>query len=254
MKGTAFHRLPDNVQFSVIVALFLSVLVLYVPNYDRMIYRQTKPVEYADAYGHAGYPAEDDVPELVSREEVLKERDSYTLVVDAETIEPLHVFYRMSDRTISKSAFLRYFDKNQNKTVAGQFFSVELENGDTMIVLLDDHAVKLPRSGLVRLPIGETKETGEYLMEQLSAKDDFSEEELAHYVDMAGDWRKSGVAGRIELVRYSITFAVFLIVAIGGWVLLVRLDRREEERKEREQRERDEREREYQRKQGGIDG
>ena len=39
----------------------------------------------------------------------------------------------------------------------GQYYSVGLDNGETVIVYLDDAVVKLPRNGGVRLPTGRTQ-------------------------------------------------------------------------------------------------
>lgn len=237
---SALRDLGQNIQFSLIVATFIAALVGFIPNYDRMIYSQTEPVEYLDAHNYTGYPAEDDVPELVSREEILKEGDSYTLVVDAETIKPLHIFLGLSEDTITKSAFVRFLNKDDNKKVYGQLFSVELENGDSMIVLLDDYAVKLPRSGTVKLPIGETKELlWSDAIEYLTDKYDFSEDELAYYVDMAGSWRKSDIAERIVTVRVSICMVVFIVVAVGAFFLFKKIDRKESEKMERERKEKE---------------
>lgn len=237
---SALRDLRQKIQFSLIVAMFIAALVGFIPNYDRMIYSQTEPVEYFDAQNYTGYPAEDDIPELESREEILEEGDGYTLVVDAGTIKPLHIYLGLSEDTMTKSAFVRFLNKDDNKKVYGQLFSVELENGDTMLVLLDDYAVKLPRSGTVKLPIGETKELLWLdAIEYLTDKYDFSEDELDHYIDMAGSWRKSDIAERIVTVRVSITLITFIIVAAGAFFLYERIDRKEKEKMERERKEKE---------------
>lgn len=236
-RGIYLGYLPDDIYFSIIVAFFIGALVYLVPNYDRMIYSQTEPVEYSEAQydiGYIGYPAGDDIPELVSREEILKENYSYTLVVDAETIKPLHIFLGLSEDTITKSAFVRFLNKDDNKKVYGQLFSVELENGDTMLVLLDDYAVKLPRSGTVKLPIGETKELLWLdAIEYLTDNYDFSEDELACYIDMARGWRKSDMVERIETISLLTGSVTIIIVAFGVYFLVKRIERKEERDRER---------------------
>lgn len=231
MKRTAFYRLPEDIKISIIVGLFISVLVSYIPNYDRLLYSQTESVEYILAQNYAGYPAGEDVPELVSREEILEERHAYTLVVDAESIKPLHLYLRLSvsDRTISESAFFRFWDKVANEETSGQFYSVVLESGDTMIVLLDDYAVKLPRSGMVRLPIGTTQNTGETLQRYLARKGDFSQDELAYYVDMASRWRSGKIAEKIEDVRFPIWMVTWMLVGFGTYYLFKKMERIESE-------------------------
>lgn len=236
MKGRmpSLRRLPENMQFSIIVAMFISALVGFVPNYDKMIYSQTEPVGCFDAecyIEYTGYPAGDDVPELVSREEILEKGHGYTLVVDAATIKPLHIFLGLSEDTMTESALVRFMNRDENKEVMGQLFSVELANGDTMIVLLDDYALKLPRGGIVKLPIGKTEKLlWSGAIEYLTEKYDFSEDELAYYVDMAGSWRKSDIAERIETVRISVAMVTFIIVAVGGYFLGERIDRKEREK------------------------
>lgn len=246
--GLVFHRLNNKMQMSVIVASVFVVLVGFIPNYEEMIYSQTEPVEWIEAQNYAGYPAGDDVPELASREEILKKGHSYTLVVDAGNIKPLHLFLSLSDHSVSDSAFMRFLNRDDNKNATGQLFSAELENGDTMIVLLDDYAVKLPQSGRVKLPIGKTKKMEKETIEYLTEKYNFSEDELAYYIDMAGSWRKSDIAERIVTVRISIAMVTFIIVVIGTYILLGKIERKEIERKERERKERVS---EYRRKQGG---
>lgn len=248
--GLAFYRLSNNMQFSIIVAAFFSVLVGFIPNYERMIYSQTEPVAGFDAdcfMEYTGYPAGDDVPELVSREEILEKDHGYTLVVDAETIKPLHIFLGLSEDTMTESAFERFMNRDENKEAMGQLFSVELENGDTMIVLLDDYALKLPRSGPVKLPIGKTEKLlWSDVIEYLTDKYDFSEEEMAYYVDMAGSWRESDIAERIETVRVLSWVSVFIIVAVGTYFIVKKTDRKERKRMESERiRERKERELAY---------
>lgn len=248
--GFVFHRLSHNIQFSVIVASLFAVLVGFIPNYENMIYSQTEPVGGFDAecyIEYTGYPAGDDVPELVSREEILEAGHGYTLVVDAATIKPLHIFFGLSEDTMTESALVRFMNRIDNKEALSQLFSVELENGDTMIVLLDDYALKLPRSGMVKLPIGKTEKLlWSGTIEYLTDKYDFSEDELDYFIDMAGSWRKSDIAERIETVRVSIGMVVFIFVAVGTYFLVDKIDRKERERMEREQeRERKEKELAY---------
>lgn len=232
----SLRHLPENIQFSVIVAILIAPIIGFIPNYDRMIYSQTEPVDYSEAQhyaGYIGYPAGDDVPELVSREEILKEDYSYTLVVDAENIKPLHLFFGLCKDTMTKSAFMRSMNRDENEKVYGQLFSVELENGDTVIVLLDDYAIKLPRSGMVKLPIGRTKkllsiDAKEYLREEY----DFSEDELSYYIDMAGGWREGNIAERIVTVRVTATIVMCIIIGFSAYFLIERIDRNEREIKE----------------------
>lgn len=219
-------------EFSLIMAVFISALVAFLPNYDRLLYPQTEPVKYLWSEYNTGYPAGEDVPELASREEILKERHGYTLVVDARNIKPLHLYLGLHNDILSESAFSRFWDKLEEKKASGQFYSVVLENGDTMIVLLDDHAVKLPRNGKVKLPIGKTEKTWKALRETLAEKGDFSEEELAYYIDMASDWRRSDVAKKIEGVRGSVSIITLLIVPFGAYYLMVRMERMERKRAE----------------------
>ena len=223
-------RLNEKVQFSIIVASVFAVLVGFLPNYESMIYAQTEPVGYFEAQNRVGYPAGRDVPELASREEILKKGKGYTLVVDAKSIKPLHIYLWLSDHSFTTSAFQRFLNRDENKNAVGQLFSVVLENGDTMIVLLDDYAVKLPRSGKVKLPIGKTEKMKGKPLEYLEEKYDFSEAEMAYYVDMAGSWRKSKIAGGIETVRIFVFMLTFMIAVIGTYILIEKIERKERER------------------------
>lgn len=105
MKGMlpSLRRLPENIQTSIILAMFISAIIGFVPNYDRMIYLQTEPVDYFEAQyytEYTGYPAGDDVPELA-----------------------LHIFLGFSEDTMTKSAFVRFMNRDENKEALGQLFS-----------------------------------------------------------------------------------------------------------------------------------
>ena len=221
------HRLNMNIQFSIILALFFAALVGFVPNYERLIYLQTESVKYGNFQNHSGYPAGDDVPKLKSRGEIMEEHYGYTLTVDAKNITPLHIFLGLSDNTVSKSAFKRFLNRDDNQKAYGQLYSVVLENGDTMIVLLDDYAVKLQQSGTVKLPIGKTEKMGNVTKEYLTEKYYFSDDELAYYIDMASGWRKSNIAERIVTVRLSISLVTFIIVAFVTYFITTRIERKE---------------------------
>lgn len=228
--GLKWFRLNEKVQFSIIVASVIAVLVGFLPNYESMIYAKTEFVGDFEAQNHIGYPARKDVPELTSREEVLKKGKGYTLVVDAKSIKPLHIYLWLSDHSFPTSAFQRFLNRDENQKAVGQLFSVVLKNGDTMIVLLDDYAVKLPRSGKVRLPIGKTEKMKGKPLEYLEERYDFSEDEMAYYIDMAGSWRKSKIAEEIETVRIFVFMLTFIIAVIGTYILTEKLERKERER------------------------
>ena len=233
--GFNFYKLSNDIQFSVIVALAFAVLAGFLPNYERMVYSMTEPVEWFEARNHTGFPAGDGVPELESGEEILEEGKGFTLTVDAGAVKPLHFFLGLFEDTATDSALRRSLNRDDNKKVFGQLFSVELESGDTVIVLLDDQAVKLPRSGTVRLPIGETKKPlSEDAIKYLTAEYDFSEDELTYYIDMAGNWRKSSSARKIVTVRIIAAMAVFVPVVIGTYLLIGRIERKERERMQQE--------------------
>ncbi len=55
-------------------------------------------------------------------------------------------------------------------------------------------------------------------------KYDFSEDELAYYVDMADSWRESDIAERIETVRVSVATVTFITVVFGAYFLTKRID------------------------------
>lgn len=227
--GLKWFRLNEKVQFSIIVAAVFAVLVGFLPNYESMIYAQTEFVGDFEAQNRVGYPARKDVPELTSREEILTKGKGFTLVVDAKNIKPLHIYLWLSDRSIPASAFERFLNRDDNKNAVGQLFSVVLKNGDTMIVLLDDYAVKLPRSGKVRLPIGKTEKMKGKPLEYLEERYDFSEDELAYYVDMAGSWRKSKIAEGIETVRIFFFMLTFIIAVVGTYFVTDKIERKERE-------------------------
>ncbi len=222
---TQFFRLPPRAQASFLIAVFLIVLIAILPNYEARAYRKTPPSD--DWGGDIGYPAGDNTKILRSADEIAGEKYVYTLEADASAIRPLGVYRGIQSNSITKSGLLRAFQGygNDPETTMGQYYSVELDDGETAIVFFDDAVVKLPRSGTVRLPRGQTKLLGQTSIDYISEKAGIPKKSLKYYVHMVGDWRNSSYAEKSMSGRIAATAVIFLTVFPGGYILFILLDK-----------------------------
>ncbi len=188
MRRTAWYRLPEHIQFCFLIAGMLAVLIAIFPNYEALSYSKTEAVN--DTNNYLGYPPGDEVAVLSTAEEIEQETHVFTMEVEADQIKPLGVYHGLGVyRNVSKFGAFRFMNRFETEKVYGQFYSVELENGDQVIILLDDLVVKLPRTGKVKLPRGKLEKLGETSKDYLSEKMGKPRADFKYYVDAASSWR-----------------------------------------------------------------
>ena len=222
----ALYRLNYKVRCGFLVSFIFAVLFAVLPNYEAIQYSKTKAED--DAQDYVGYPAGDDVPVLETLEEITAEKNVFTIEVDVEDIQPLGVYHGLTNNAVTSSAARRFLlgIGNDSDTAMGQFYSVNLNNGDMVIVFLDDYVVKLPHSGEVRLPRGEVKLLGDGSKKHISAKAGISKKDLKYYVNMVGSWRDSSIAENGKTMRIWVVAIVFLTVFPLVYFVLWGLERK----------------------------
>ena len=225
MRATWF-KLSSKAKTSFLIAFLLVILFAILPNYDSRLYSKAEPVN--DKTGSIGYPAGDEVPVMKTWEEIVKTKTVFTIEVDASEIKPTGVYLGLSRSTVTKSKFLRFFMGfgNDYETSMGQYYSAKLDNGDKVIFFLDDHVVKLPKSGRVKLPRCEVKISGVTAQIYLADKTGLSKEDLFYYVDASGTWRTSQMAKKGMNYRLCATGAIILIVVPLIYFLLWLIERK----------------------------
>lgn len=223
---TKWFRLSSKAKTSFIIAFLLVILVAVIPNYDSYLYSKAESVNDKEKY--VGYPAGDEVPVLEKWEEIVKTKTVFTIEVDASSIKPSGVYLGLSRSTVTKSKFLRFFMGfgNDYETSMGQYYLAELDNGDKVLFFLDDHVVKLPKSGRVKLPRCEVKISGVTAQIYLAEKTGLPKEDLFYYVDAAGTWRTSQLAKKGMNYRLCATGIIILIVVPLVYFLLLFLEKK----------------------------
>ncbi len=214
MSSLSFHRMRDEHALGLIAAGFVIFLLLIIPNYYKIAYKNTEPVEYLGNAGKVGYPPADGFVTVNSIEEIMaQEENTYTIEVDVEQLTPLDLYMDLDSREYSRKGFLHYI--NNSFGGVARFYVLTLDNGEKVVVLLDDLSIDLPQKGTVTLPIGETQLLlGGEFTQDLSAESGI--EDLSFFVDMAADWRESdevkelnGTKGLVGIVLFFALWFVF---------------------------------------------
>ena len=221
MRTFRWSRLPDSARFCFLIAFALTILVAVIPNYEAFFYAKTEPVNGTS--GYLGYPAGDVVEILRSVEGLEKEVHVFTIEVDAQNLKPLGVYHGLGAFTkVTDHGILHFVSRFNTDQTYGQFYLVELENGDQVIVLLDDIVLKLPKTGKVRLPRGKVEKLGETSKKYLSDKLGMPRTDLKYYVDAARNWR-SYEGKKSNQVRAILSMVCLVSGFLLGYVLLVLL-------------------------------
>ena len=225
MPFTAFSKMKDGIAVGFIFAVFLTFFAAIVPNYQKYAYKNTEAREYDKYENYAGYPAAEEFPTVHSLDELLRVKNrNFTITLDVSRLTPLDFYMEIKDQTFSTNGFMRMLNNNDHGGI-GRFFTAELDDGNHVLIFLDDTTIDLPKNGMVTLPIGIYMRMGEgRFRDVLREKSGLPEAE--HYIDMAGKWREGAEAEKADNMRLLAEIVLF----VGGWilssVLLARLSRK----------------------------
>ena len=224
--STAWLRLGEKASFSLIVTVVLIIVLTWFPNYEKLSHSMMEPVNEAD-YEYVGFPAGEAIPVLETAMEIDQERSVYTIEVDASRMVPLRVFSSLAGEGITDSRAPRVLCFDDFKKMMAQYYAVELDDGEKVLCLIDDFAVKIPGSGRIKLPIGRTEVLGKTSKKYLSRQAGILEGEFSRYVNMVGSWRHSQYAAKGRTIRMMIIIGCFLVVAPFVYWTVWRLERKE---------------------------
>ena len=215
MSGSAFVRMRDEHAVALILAAFLAFCVAFIPNYQKYGYRDTEPMAYSPIMKTAsvGYPAAENFPTVGSVADIEVAKDKYfTIELERENLTPMDLYVYLEKQTFSTNGFMRIINNNDFGGV-GRLFVAKLESGEKVVVLLDDTTIELPKEGTVRLPIGKSvKVKSDEIKGMLRDKSELTNVES--YIDMAGTWRQSEEAQKMENIR----FLILIVTFIGSWI------------------------------------
>lgn len=214
----AYYRLGPSMVVRLIITVWTAFIVAYVPNYQKIAYQNTTPRDYRDYVDNAGYPAGRGYPEIQSVKEI-QLYDNYVIEVDVKNLEQTHVYKDLQlHGTMSGGVWgriNRVLNNNLSDYGIGQYYVATLENGEKLLLFLDDTAISIPKSGRLLLPVGTTRrvKTNE-LFAEIQDKYQLPKGETIEYVDMAGGWRRDQ-AKDLEIIK-----ALLLLGTMVGMIVL----------------------------------
>ena len=214
MPFTAFSRMKDEIAVGFIVAVVLTFIFAYIPNYQKYYYQNTETKAYDKYKDYAGYPAAEGFPVVESLADIKNAKGhNFTITVDVSDLTPVDLYMCIVDRKLVSNGFGRMLNNNDFGGI-GRYFKVELASGEQVLVFLDDTTIGLPKEGEATLPIGIYKpgKEGDFLniLRERSGLPD-----IEGYVDMAGEWRSGKEAEKSEQLRFLIGISIF----VGSWII-----------------------------------
>lgn len=206
---TAFNRMRDEVALGLVAATFIIYIFILIPNYQQIAYQNTEARSYDWCKRYVGYPADEQYPTVSSIIDIKeKSKDTFTIRTEASKIEALDVYLDLDTDKWTTSGLARAWSMKCNERI-GRLFRVQLENGEEIIILLDEQTINMPKKGNFTLPIGEYEglKEGKFTrkLEEVSGI-----EEVSFIIDMAGDWRKGEESESFENVRCFIAVVVWV--------------------------------------------
>ena len=184
------------------------------PDYGREIYNNTAPVDYDEYKDQTGFPAGKGYEVLTSRKAIVENEKNYLIKIDVSNLESTKLYKAIGESNYYTNKFGKYTEGNIEGGV-GTFYIAKLENGDKILVLIDDRTVTIPKSGAVELPVASTKSVDTMeLADKLEEITGLTEDELTYYVDTTEAWRKSEEGQRIRERALTVCAVVFVGVTI----------------------------------------
>lgn len=199
----------------------LAYPIAYWPHYEKAVYEKQEPLtwesmeeihqNYVKKYGEmwttnfTGYPTKGMHTELVSYEQFEENayEEPYCLEVDVENLKPTGLYKRVyefesvasggagvgvrrSAQTSIKSAEQYTSSRiktvlNRSKAIYAQYYILTLDDGNKILVLLNDTMVEIPKNGKIQLPYAE--KVGLHLDEIGEKKNDLLEKYNLHYIE-----------------------------------------------------------------------
>lgn len=226
----AFSRIKDSIACAIILGAILGWCIMIIPDYGREIYNNTAPVDYDEYKDQTGFPAGKGYEVLTSRKAIVENEKNYLIKIDVSNLESTKLYKAIGESNYYTNKFGKYTEGNIEGGV-GTFYIAKLENGDKILVLIDDRTVTIPKSGVVELPVASTKpvDTSE-LADKLEEITGFTEDELTYYVDTTEAWRKSETGEKIEERAIIIGGSVWVSVAIILSILFTYIEKMEEKK------------------------
>lgn len=226
-------RIRSDILIKVLIGIVIAILVGIVPNYQIFIYNKLEPLTAQDVKDQSikysiGYMPAGDISNATSAEEI--RNSAYcTIAVKGKNLHPTG-YYKILDETqagVKKGTGRKAVDVNNYKYKSngfsiwfmnnagpqyGQFYVAELDNGDKIIVLLDQTVLSHSKSKTIQLPIGTVKD--QYptnFFESISSKYDLTETGT-WYVDMAGsNFINSTHTESLVIIRFALAAAAFIL-------------------------------------------
>lgn len=216
-----------------ILLLFMAWAIAYLPHYEKKVYEQTIPITREDVEEErkkqeqegdeflpicfAGYPTSGMSSEVSTLEALEELSDNLVcLEVDVEDLEPTGFYNKtlqfsqeggVSSRYSYKQTYTgsrfnlgpEYTDnyintlRYRSKAIYSQYYALTLPDGNKVLILLNDTAIDIPKSGKIQLPAAswswlmlgdeeKTKELGREFHIKMNNSNDI------HYLDAASSW------------------------------------------------------------------
>ena len=139
-----FSRIKAPIACAIVLAAVLACGVMWIPDYGKDIYSETKAVDYDEYKDQTGFPAGNGYEELTKVEEIINTDHNYIVNVDTKDIKPANTYKDILGTTYYYKKSAKYIDSNTNGGVA-TFYVIKLKSGEKILALIDDRAFTLPQ-------------------------------------------------------------------------------------------------------------
>ena len=134
-----FSRIKAPIACAIVLAAVLACGVMWIPDYGKDIYSETKAVDYDEYKDQTGFPAGNGYEELTKVEEIINTDHNYIVNVDTKDIKPANTYKDILGTTYYYKKSAKYIDSNTNGGVA-TFYVIKLKSGEKILALIDDRA------------------------------------------------------------------------------------------------------------------
>lgn len=147
-----------------IIVMFIVGVLVWLPPYELLVYQFSPVKDAEDVEQHwtaaIGYRGAKDIHRLTAVEGMNSIYSGYEVQVietDVQKIQATGIYKDLSVSSGYEKNKLKVFFQRVIKQNYGQFYIVELESGEKILVLVNDYLFHIPFRGKVTLPIGRSR-------------------------------------------------------------------------------------------------
>ncbi|GHU63443.1 hypothetical protein FACS189418_6740 [Clostridia bacterium] len=207
---TRLKRIYPADVIRIVISIGIAFVMIAVININQFFYAQND--QPASDIG-IGYPATAQTQRVNSIQEIWK-HNYFTIEIEKQDLKATRTYKSLTDNFYTSSFLQTWLEKLKGKTL-GQFYTAQLQSGETILVFLDTNLLGRNKN-LLTLPIGAVERNADLeVLKKISQKYDVTDN--TWYVDMSN--HDFIVPDSVQKTSQGLKQYMWFAVLLGSYLL-----------------------------------